>query len=92
MDLNTVKQDLISREYLAVILAGFGNECVLYLPSELEILIPFRLQPLTGDYGDEPSPKALLPVANKPLIEYTFLWIEQSGIKGLPLSSSIYVH
>lgn len=64
------------------------------IPSKIEILslISFRLQPLTGDYGDEPSPKALLPVANKPLIEYTFSWIEQSGIKGLPLSSSVYVH
>ena len=33
MDLNTVKQDLVSREFLAVILAGFGNEYVLYHPK-----------------------------------------------------------
>lgn len=57
------------REFLAVVLAGFGNE----------------LQPLTGDYGEEPSPKALLPVANKPMIEYLLSWIEQSGIKDVLL-------
>ncbi|KAJ3562794.1 hypothetical protein NP233_g9353 [Leucocoprinus birnbaumii] len=69
MDLETVKQDLVSREFRAVVLAGFGNE----------------LQPLTGDYGDEPSPKALLPVANRPMIEYLLSWIEQSGIKDVLL-------
>ena len=50
--------------------------------SKVLLLTPLRLQPLTGDYGEEPSPKALLPVANKPLIEYTLSWIDQSGIKG----------
>ncbi|KXN90911.1 putative translation initiation factor eIF-2B subunit gamma [Leucoagaricus sp. SymC.cos] len=69
MDLESVKTELVSREFLAVVLAGFGNE----------------LQPLTGDYGDEPSPKALLPVANRPMIEYLLLWIEQSGIKDVLL-------
>lgn len=33
MDLDTVKQDLVSREYLAVVLAGFGNECALCFPK-----------------------------------------------------------
>lgn len=28
MDLNTVNTDLVSREFLAVVLAGFGNEYV----------------------------------------------------------------
>ena len=40
------------------------------------------LVPLTSDYGDEPCPKSLLPVANKPLLEYVLVWLEQSGIKG----------
>ncbi|PPQ74037.1 hypothetical protein CVT26_006940 [Gymnopilus dilepis] len=82
MDLDNVKPDLVTREFLAVVLAGFGNE----------------LLPLTSDYGDEPCPKALLPVANKPLLEYVLVWIEQSGIKDVLLicpsahRPSIYHH
>ncbi|KAF8993727.1 UDP-3-O-glucosamine N-acyltransferase [Cyathus striatus] len=82
MDLDTVKSEQITREFLAVVLAGFGNE----------------LLPLTDDYGDEPCPKALLPVANKPVIEYTLSWLEQSGIKDVLLicpsihRPSIYHH
>lgn len=37
---------------------------------------------MTSDHGDEPCPKALLPVANKPIIDYMLAWLEQSGIKG----------
>ncbi|KAI0051631.1 UDP-3-O-glucosamine N-acyltransferase [Auriscalpium vulgare] len=55
---------LASREFLAVVLAGFGNE----------------LLPLTSDHGDEPCPKALLPIANRPMIDYPLTWLEQSGI------------
>ncbi|EKM80890.1 hypothetical protein AGABI1DRAFT_37002 [Agaricus bisporus var. burnettii JB137-S8] len=69
MDLASVNTDLVSREFLAVVLAGFGNE----------------LLPLTGDHGDEPCPKALLPIANRPMIEYVLSWIEQSGIKDVLL-------
>ncbi|KAH9485327.1 putative translation initiation factor eIF-2B subunit gamma [Psilocybe cubensis] len=82
MDLDNVKSDLVTREFLAVVLAGFGNDLV----------------PLTSDYGDEPCPKSLLPIANKPLLEYTLLWLEQSGIKDVLLicptthRSSIYHH
>ncbi|KAF9446399.1 UDP-3-O-glucosamine N-acyltransferase, partial [Macrolepiota fuliginosa MF-IS2] len=82
MDLDAVKTDLVSREFLAVVLAGFGSELV----------------PLTSDYGDEPCPKALLPVANRPMIEYVLSWIEQSGIKDVLLicpaihRSAIYHH
>ncbi|KAF8894888.1 UDP-3-O-glucosamine N-acyltransferase [Gymnopilus junonius] len=82
MDLDDVKSDLVTREFLAVVLAGFGNELV----------------PLTSDYGDDPCPKALLPVANKPLLEYVLVWLEQSGIKDVLLicpsshRSSIYHH
>ncbi|PPQ99720.1 hypothetical protein CVT24_009703 [Panaeolus cyanescens] len=82
MDLDAGKTDLVSREFLAVVLAGFGNGLV----------------PLTSDYGDEPCPKSLLPVANRPLLEYVFSWLEQSGIKDVLLicparhRSSIYHH
>lgn len=54
----------MSHEFLAVVLAGFGNELV----------------PLTNDHGDEPCPKALLPVANRPMIDFPLTWLEQSGI------------
>jgi hypothetical protein len=33
MDLNYVKTELVTREFLAVVLAGFGNECAFSLPS-----------------------------------------------------------
>ncbi|TEB15750.1 hypothetical protein FA13DRAFT_1822870 [Coprinellus micaceus] len=69
MDIDTVQPAFQKKEFLAVLLAGFGNE----------------LLPLTSDNGDEPSPKALLPVANKPLLEYTLSWLEQSGIKDVLL-------
>ncbi|KAJ7647421.1 UDP-3-O-glucosamine N-acyltransferase [Roridomyces roridus] len=62
-------QELVPEEFLAVILAGFGNE----------------LSPLTSDHGDEPCLKALLPVANTPLIHYPLAWLEQSGIKDVLL-------
>lgn len=45
--------------------------------------IPLSLAPLTNDHGDEACPKALLPIANKPIIEYVLIWLEQSGIHGL---------
>ncbi|KAJ7733773.1 UDP-3-O-glucosamine N-acyltransferase [Mycena maculata] len=60
---------LVPPEFLAVVLAGFGNE----------------LSPLTSDHGDEPCPKALLPVANVPLIDYPLAWLEKSGIKDVLL-------
>lgn len=41
-----------------------------------------RLLPLTGEHGDEPCPKALLPISNKPMLDYPLSWVEQSGIKG----------
>ncbi|GLB37163.1 putative nucleotidyl transferase [Lyophyllum shimeji] len=69
MDIERDSVHLAKREFLAVLLAGFGNE----------------LLPLTSDYGDEPCPKALLPVANKPMIDYTLTWLEQAGIKDVLL-------
>jgi hypothetical protein len=41
-----------------------------------------RLQPLTSSHGDEPCPKALLPIGNKPMIDYVLAWLEPSGITG----------
>ncbi|OJT13115.1 hypothetical protein TRAPUB_10341 [Trametes pubescens] len=55
---------ILTREFLAVVLAGFGNE----------------LLPLTNNHGDEPCPKALLPIGNRPMVEYPLVWLEQSGI------------
>ncbi|KZS98565.1 nucleotide-diphospho-sugar transferase [Sistotremastrum niveocremeum HHB9708] len=65
MNFQDVTSAPIPKEFLAIILAGFGNE----------------LHPLTGNHGDEPCPKALLPIANKPMISYTLTWIEESGIQ-----------
>ena len=42
----------------------------------------FRLQPLTSNYGEQPCPKALLPVGNKPMISYVLNWVEEAGLKG----------
>ncbi|KAF7361967.1 UDP-3-O-[3-hydroxymyristoyl] glucosamine N-acyltransferase [Mycena venus] len=64
-----IQRELVPPEFLAVLLAGFGNE----------------LSPLTSDHGDEPCLKALLPVANKPLLDYPLSWLEQSGIKDVLL-------
>ncbi|KAG6333563.1 hypothetical protein ID866_5525 [Astraeus odoratus] len=65
MDFSVTPIQPVTLEFLAVVLAGFGNE----------------LTPLTGDLGSEPVPKALLPIANKPMIDYVLSWVEQSGIQ-----------
>ncbi|KAL4074000.1 nucleotide-diphospho-sugar transferase [Scleroderma citrinum] len=65
MDFSVTPPQQITREFLAVILAGFGNELV----------------PLTGDLGNQPCPKALLPIFNKPMLDYILSWIEPSGIQ-----------
>ncbi|KAF8482840.1 UDP-3-O-glucosamine N-acyltransferase [Russula ochroleuca] len=64
MNFEEPNANLVSHEFLAVILAGFGDE----------------LHPLVSDHGDEPCPKALLPVANMPMIDFPLTWLEQSGI------------
>ncbi|TFY60192.1 hypothetical protein EVG20_g7506 [Dentipellis fragilis] len=69
MDFDETPSKLVPREFLAVVLAGFGNE----------------LQPLTSSHGEEPCPKALLPIANKPMIDYPLTWLEQSGISDVLL-------
>ncbi|KAG7086662.1 hypothetical protein E1B28_002602 [Marasmius oreades] len=69
MDLTVASVEHITREFRAVVLSGFGNELI----------------PLTSDHGSEPCPKALIPVANKPVIDYVLTWIEGSGIKDVLL-------
>ncbi|KAF9045694.1 nucleotide-diphospho-sugar transferase [Hymenopellis radicata] len=69
MDLAISISPLVTREFTAVVLAGFGAE----------------LLPLTNDHGDDPCPKALLPVANKAIVDYVLAWIESSGIKDVVL-------
>ena len=41
-----------------------------------------RLTPLTSNNGDESCPKALLPVANKAILDYVLAWVEQARIQG----------
>jgi len=41
-----------------------------------------RLFPLSGDHGNDKCPKALLPIANKPMVSYTLAWLEESHIRG----------
>ncbi|KAL0956052.1 hypothetical protein HGRIS_002222 [Hohenbuehelia grisea] len=69
MDLSAETSNVVIREFLAVVLAGFGNDLV----------------PLTSNDGDEACPKALLPIANKPVIDYTLSWLDKSGIKDVLL-------
>ncbi|KAJ7132871.1 UDP-3-O-glucosamine N-acyltransferase [Mycena crocata] len=64
-----IQLELVPPEFLAVLLAGFGNE----------------LSPLTSDHGDEPCLKALLPLANTPILDYPLAWLEKSGIKDVLL-------
>ncbi|TBU31643.1 UDP-3-O-glucosamine N-acyltransferase [Dichomitus squalens] len=64
MDFDESSNKIVTREFVAVVLSGFGNELI----------------PLTSNHGEEPSPKALLPIANKPMIEYPLSWLEQSGV------------
>ncbi|KAJ4488435.1 UDP-3-O-glucosamine N-acyltransferase [Lentinula aciculospora] len=69
MDLGVATSGPLTREFSAVVIAGFGNE----------------LLPLTSNNGVEPCPKALVPVANKPIIDYVLSWIEQAGVKDVLL-------
>ncbi len=84
MDFEEPNAKLVSHEFLAVVLAGFGNQYV-ELPTSLILFMttPSRLIPLTSDHGDEPCPKALLPVANRPMLDFPLTWLEQSGIIGM---------
>jgi translation initiation factor eIF-2B subunit gamma len=84
MNFEEPNANLVSHEFLAVILAGFGDEWV--WPTNFRdfcVTIPSRLHPLVSDHGDEPCPKALLPVANMPMIDFPLTWLEQSGITGV---------
>ncbi|KAI7867027.1 nucleotide-diphospho-sugar transferase [Spinellus fusiger] len=56
-------------EFQAVVLAGYG--------SSNSSPPPCRLYPIAEE---DNMPKALLPVANKPIIAYTLDWLEKAGI------------
>ncbi|PBK87863.1 hypothetical protein ARMGADRAFT_1085199 [Armillaria gallica] len=65
MDLDISTSPLVTCEFTVVILTGFD----------------VKLMPLMSDYSNEPCPKALLPVVNKPMVDYVFAWLELSSIK-----------
>ncbi|KAJ7432464.1 hypothetical protein B0H11DRAFT_2260673 [Mycena galericulata] len=44
-------------------------------PEFLAVVLGNELSPLTSDHGDEPCLKALLLVANTPLIDYLLTWL-----------------
>ncbi|PFH46388.1 hypothetical protein AMATHDRAFT_77696 [Amanita thiersii Skay4041] len=67
--LNGPEVGSIQNDFMAVIIAGFGKD----------------LLPLTTNYGDEACPKALLSVANRPILDYVLSWLEQSKIKDILL-------
>ncbi|KAF5391912.1 hypothetical protein D9757_001749 [Collybiopsis confluens] len=69
MDIGVATSGPLTREFLAVVVAGFGNELV----------------PISSNNGAEPCPKALVPIANKAMIDYVLAWIEQAGIKDVLL-------
>ncbi|KAI6009237.1 UDP-3-O-glucosamine N-acyltransferase [Pisolithus marmoratus] len=69
MDFSVAPLRPVTREFLAIVLAGFGNELV----------------PLSGDLGNQPCAKALLPISNKPMVDYVLSWIEKSGIRDVLL-------
>ncbi|KDQ21362.1 hypothetical protein BOTBODRAFT_123066 [Botryobasidium botryosum FD-172 SS1] len=56
-------------EFQAVILAGVGS----------------NLEPLTNPHGDKATPKALLPIGNKPMITHVLTWLEEASIKDVLL-------
>ena len=105
MDFGVASPDSVTREFLAVVLAGFGNEWVGRLGDfQLKTWRSSRLVPLTSDYGEEPCPKSLLPIGNNPMLGYPLSWIERSGVtsefpslsylsaKGLMQMSCSYAH
>lgn len=92
MDFSVDPVQSVPREFLAVILAGFGNESASAFLLFPWYLLSTRLLPLTGDIGDVPFPKALLPISNRPMVDYVLSWVEQSGIKGTTRSDTISAH
>jgi len=40
----------------------------------------YRLEPLTSSQGDQVSPKALLPILNKPVVSYALNWLEEANV------------
>ncbi|EKM54376.1 uncharacterized protein PHACADRAFT_174871 [Phanerochaete carnosa HHB-10118-sp] len=69
MDFDESSVKVVTQEFTAIVLAGFGTDLV----------------PLTSNQGEEPCPKALLPIANKPMLDYPLSWLESSGIRDVLL-------
>lgn len=63
--LNQESKSRAKSEFQAIILSGMGSQ----------------LGPLIASHGDDPTPKALLPVHNKPLVSYGLSWLEEANIK-----------
>lgn len=60
-------------EFQGVILAGYGNRFSVYF-------LTARLNVVTED---DNLPKALLPIANRPMIFYVIEWLESAGVHGI---------
>ncbi|KIP04845.1 hypothetical protein PHLGIDRAFT_19868 [Phlebiopsis gigantea 11061_1 CR5-6] len=69
MDFDESSVKVATQEFVAVVLAGFGTNLI----------------PLTSNHGDEPCPKALLPIANRPMLDYPLSWLEGSRIRDVLL-------
>ncbi|GJJ06382.1 hypothetical protein Clacol_000573 [Clathrus columnatus] len=69
MDLSSTNVTSNTPEFQAVILAGYGNS----------------LTPLTNDHKETASPKALLPIGNKPMITFPLTWLEDAGVTNVLL-------
>ena len=50
------------------------------IPSTALPNAPCRLEPLTSSQGDQVSPKALLPILNKPMVSYALNWLEEANV------------
>ena len=65
------------------------------LPLEFQAIILSgpgnSLYPLTNSASDS-LPKALLPIGNKPLLEFVIEWIEEGGIYGKVSTIVVWVH
>jgi hypothetical protein len=62
--------------YQVFILAGFGHG---YTPNYIYLLLTRSLYPLTEE---DNLPKALLPIANTPLLYYPLEWCSKAGFRG----------
>jgi NDP-sugar pyrophosphorylase family protein len=67
-------------EFQAVILCGYGHRYPTVTSFKICFLIyDLRLDPLVQKKS---SPKALLPLANKPMLHYVLKWFDDAGVHG----------